>query len=102
MLARRRMIEKLRSWSLILTTLAVGFAVMTGSLRGSAKKVQANRIISPWDISAAPPQFLSRCQIKITPHHIPEVKAPARKERQYRRYARHRRHWNDEQAAYRR
>lgn len=81
MLARRRMIGRVLWWGLLWTAAAVGYVNVKESLPTNSGKVRANTIVSPWDVSAAPPPFVKRHQIRMKPAHIPTVEAPIKHDR---------------------
>ena len=81
MLARRRTIWRMLWWGLLSTAAAVGYAIVMENMQGDGGKMQANTIVSPRDVSAAPPPFVKRHQIRMKPARNPTVAAPIKHDR---------------------
>ncbi|MCX6343825.1 MAG: hypothetical protein NT018_01975 [Armatimonadetes bacterium] len=67
MLRRRRLQRKLLRWTLGLIALGIVYIAAVDNHFNPREKAQANRIISPWDVSNAPKPFLSPSSIKVKP-----------------------------------
>lgn len=57
--------RRLGAYALALAFVCAIGMILVGIRAGPSGKIDANRLISPWDRSAAPPAFRSRASIKV-------------------------------------